>query len=320
MGAKSSMSVYITGATTAPGLASLRALVARGHSVAGSAATLAEAQQLRAAGGLPVYIDESDAGELASALRLTEAGVLVHAAPQAANCLLPGRQQLDAALASLGAGTEAILAAAADCEDCFLVHCSYAFLYGNSGGEAVAEDAGLAGVGALCEAAVAAERALLDAELPACALRAGLLYGPESASLQSLREALLDGGGLPPGIAPGMASWLHLEDFAAAVALAAEQRPADVVLNVADDRPVLRSDFLQQFADRMGLLPPRGNRLAALLRRLQRPGQGRLRPAGAFGVSNARIRETLGWAPQYADIESGLEQTLLVWRAAAAHA
>ncbi len=320
MGADGRLSVYITGATTAPGLALLRALVARDHYVSGSAATLVEAQRLRAAGALPVYINERDAGELAGALRLTEAKVLIHAAPLVASSLLPDEQQLAAALDSLGAGTAALLTAAAACDDCFIIHCSHACLYGDTQGEAVSEDAALAGAGALFEAAVAAEQVMLAAATPACILRAGLLYGPESASLSALRAALLDGGGLPPGIAQGMASWLHFEDLALAVALAAEQQPAHAILNVADDRPATRSAFLEHFAQRMGLLPPQPGRFGAVLHMLRRPAAGSALLASAFSVSNARIRATLGWAPQYADVESGLEQTLLAWRAAAARA
>ena len=124
MGADGRLSVYITGATTAPGLALLRALVARDHCVSGSAATLVEAQRLRAAGALPVYINECDSGELAGALRLTEAKVLIHAAPLVASSLLPDEQQLAAALDSLGAGTAALLTAAAVRDDCFVIHCS----------------------------------------------------------------------------------------------------------------------------------------------------------------------------------------------------
>ncbi len=318
MSADDSLSVYITGATTAPGLALMRGLVARDHNVAGSAATLAETHRLRAAGGLPVYINERDAAELAGALRMTGATVLIHAAPQNANSLLPDAQQLRDALESLDTGTAAVLAAAAKSDLRFLVHCSYAFLYGDTHGEAVAEDADLEGAGALYDEAVRAERALLAAATPACVLRAGLLYGPESASLGELRDSLLDGGGLPSGLAGGMASWLHHEDLALAVALAAEQQPVNAILNVADDRPGTRAAFLEEFAQRMGLLLPQRSRLDALLSLLPRPGAANARPAGSFGVSNARIRETLGWSPQFADIESGLEQTLLMWRAAAA--
>ena len=105
-----------------------------------------------------------------------------------------------------------------------------------------------------------------------------------------------------------------------AVALAAEQQPAHAILNVADDRPETRSAFLEHFAQRMGLLPPQPGRFGAVLHMLRRPSAGSALLASAFSVSNARIRATLGWAPQYADVESGLEQTLLAWRAAAARA
>ncbi len=320
MGADDRLSVYITGATDAPGLALLRALVARDHTVAGSAATLAGAQRLRKAGALPVYIDEHHAGELVAALRLTKARVLVHAAPLVVNNLMPDAQQLTASLAALRAGTEAVRTAAAAGEGLYVVHCSLACLYGDTQGEAVDEEADLAGEGVFFEAAAAAERALLAAETPVCVLRTGLLYGPESAGLVTLREALLNGAGLPPKVAPGLAGWLHYEDLAQAVVLAVEQQPAGAILNVADDHPVTRSVFLEHFAQRMGLLSRGPGRLPSLLQRLRRPAAGGAQLASAFAVSNRRIRDVLGWAPQYADIESGLEQTLLAWRAAAARA
>ena len=318
MGADDKLKVYVTGATTAPGLALMRGLVARDHFVAGNATTLLEAKRLRASGGLPVYVDEHSARDLAGALRMTGATVIIHAAPQAANSLLPGARQEAAALAGLERGTEAVLAAAAQIDDAHLVCCSFAALYGNTKGEAVGEDAELAASGALFEAAAAMERAALESSTASCVLRAGLLYGPESASLAALRASLLDGGGLPGTVGEGLASWLHHEDLALAAALAAEQRPAGAVFNVADGRPATRSDFLRHFAERMGLVSPQPGRMNALLARLPRPGGGARRPALSFAVNSDAIRERLGWAPAYPDLESGLEQTLLTWRAAAA--
>ena len=186
MGADDKLKVYVTGATTAPGLALMRGLVARDHFVAGNATTLLEAKRLRASGGLPVYVDEHSARDLAGALRMTGATVIIHAAPQAANSLLPGARQEAAALAGLERGTEAVLAAAAQIDDAHLVCCSFAALYGDTKGEAVGEDAELAASGALFEAAAAMERAALESSTASCVLRAGLLYGPESASLAAL--------------------------------------------------------------------------------------------------------------------------------------
>lgn len=320
MGADDKLKVYITGATTAPGLALMRGLVARDHFVAGNAATLAEAKRLRATGGLPVYIDEHSAGDLAAALRMTGATLIVHAAPQAANSLLPGARQEAAALAGIEQGTEAVLQAAAQIDDACLVCCSFAALYGDTRGEAVGEDAEPAASGALLEAAAEMENAALESSVPACVLRAGLLYGPESASLAALRATLLDGGGLPGGVGEGLASWLHHEDLALAAALAAEQRPAGAIFNVADGRPATRGDFLRHFAGRMGLPLPQPGRMNAILDRLPRFGGDAGPAALSFAVNSDAIRERLGWAPAYPDLESGLEQTLLTWRAAAARA
>ena len=318
MDADDRLKVYITGATTAPGLATMRGFVAHDHEVAGNAATLAEAQRLRAVGGLPVYIDEHNAVDLAGALRMTGARVIVHAAPLAANCLLPDSGRLASATASLQGGTEAILAAAAQMDDPFVVLYSYASLYGDTQGEAVSETQETAGAGALHEAALAAERKLLESGVPVCVLRAGLLYGPESESLAALRASLLKGAGLPSGIGEGLASWLHYEDLALAAVLSAEQGPAGVVFNVADDQPATRREFLEHFAGRMGQASPKAGRPGALLRRLPFRGRAGGLPDASFAVNCDAIHAALGWRPQYVGHESGLEQTLLTWRAAAA--
>ena len=318
MDADGRLKVYITGATTAPGLATLRGFVARDHHVAGNAATLAEAQRLRAVGGLPVYIAEHNAVDIAGALRMTGARVIVHAAPMAANCLLPDASQLASAIASLRSGTEAILAAAAQMDDPFVVLYSYASLYGETQGEAVGETQETTGGGALHEAALAAERKVLESDVPVCILRAGLLYGPESESLAALRASLLKGAGLPSGIGEGLASWLHYEDLAQAAVLSAEQRPTGRVFNVADDQPATRREFLEHFAQRMGLASPKTGRPGATLRRLPFRGRAGDLPTASFAVNCDAIHAALGWWPQYAGHESGLEQTLLTWRAAAA--
>ncbi len=318
MDAEDRLKVYITGATTAPGLATMRGFVANDHVLAGNAATLAEAQRLRAVGGLPVYIDEHNSVDLAGALRMTGARVIVHAAPMAANCLLPDSGQLAAAIASLQAGTDTLLAAAAQVEDLYVVHYSYASLYGDTQGETVGEAQETTGGGALHEAALAAERKLLESGVPACILRAGLLYGPESESLAALRTSLLKGAGLPSGIGEGLASWLHYEDLAQAAVLSAEQRPTGQIFNVADDQPATRRDFLEHFVGRMGQTLPKSGRPGALLRRLPFRGRAGGHPTAPFAVNCDAIRAALGWSPQFAGHESGLEQTLLTWRAAAA--
>ncbi|MCY3946948.1 MAG: NAD(P)-dependent oxidoreductase [Anaerolineaceae bacterium] len=318
MDADDRLKVYITGATTAPGLATMRGFVAHDHEVAGNAATLAEAQRLRAVGGLPVYIDEHNAVDLAGALRMTGARVIVHAAPLAANCLLPDSGQLASATASLTSGTDALLVAAAQIEDPFIVHYSYASLYGDTQGEAVGEAQETTGGGALHEAALAAERKMLESGVPVCILRAGLLYGPESESLAALRASLLRGAGLPPGIGEGLASWLHFEDLALAAVLGAEKGQAGVIFNVADDQPATRRDFLEHFAQRMGLTSPKMGRPVAMLRRLPFLNRAGRPPTASFAVNCDAIHAALGWWPQYVGHESGLEQTLLTWRAAAA--
>ena len=102
-----------------------------------------------------------------------------------------------------------------------------------------------------------------------------------------------DGGGIMP--------FIHLDDAATATVLALDA-VGPALYNVTDDDPAPMRDWLPGLAAAVGAKPPRHvpTWLAGLL-------MGGMLPVmtQARGVSNARARKELGWAPRYPSWREG---------------
>jgi nucleoside-diphosphate-sugar epimerase len=146
-------------------------------------------------------------------------------------------------------------------------------------------------------------------------LRAGFNYGPGSASIEALHHALISGSGLTGIQSNHAASWVHGADLAQAIVLAAEQQPAGEIFNIAADEPVTVNAFVDQFADALGVDHPTRREMPQFIGNLTTPALTRALMSTAFQVSSAKASERLGWSPDYANVASGFEQTLLSWRA-----
>jgi nucleoside-diphosphate-sugar epimerase len=308
-------SVYVTGATTGLGRTVMRQLAAQGHQVAGTAVTLGDAHLIREDGGLPVYNDLFRASEIASTLKMLKTTVIVNTAPQVINALPFHRPDWDYYRRLLAEGGAA-LAAAAQADVKFIIHLSYAFLYGDTHGHWADETHPISTDNDLFLAAARAEDSILKGSVPGAVLRAGYTYGPDNKSLQALRQMLVDRGAVTVSEQP--ASWVHVADLTSAVALAVEQQPGGEIFNVADDDPISPAAFVDLFADSIGVTRPRRVSLPASLRDMLTPPDERALLETSFKVSSDKIKTRLGWSPQYPTVAPGLEQTLLAWRAAEA--
>lgn len=296
----SSMSVFITGATNALGRVVTRRLVAAGHRVTGTTDSSSGAAQVRADGGLPAYPDLLRAGELRSAIQAAEAKVVMHLAPQTANEIPQAGAQFDERL--LGDGTTALLEAAHAAGVEFVIFAGYAF--------ADLRDEDLQ---ALTTAARAAEKQVLEHVIPGCVLRMGFIYGPDSTALQSLRDTLKLGRPVVAGPSDSKAHWTHAADAASALILAAEKRPAGAVLNIVDGQPASPAAFLNYFAEAQGLNPPGVPGFAKRL--LASKTQMALMGVSPAHVDGSAAHEQLGWSPQFASYQQGIDDLLLSWRA-----
>ena len=102
-----------------------------------------------------------------------------------------------------------LILAAAQAGTKFIVHTSYAFLYGDTHGESVDESAAITTDNALFRAAAEAEATVLNGAVPGCVLRAGFNYGPGSDSIRALQHDLINRGALAAINSDHMASWVH---------------------------------------------------------------------------------------------------------------
>lgn len=294
------LSVFVTGATSAVGREVVRRLKAAGHRVTGATSGYENAALVRADGGLPAYPDVLRAGELRSMFVATKTDVVINLAPQLANHIPQLKGDWNPRL--LDEGVSALIEAAQAAEVKFIVHTSYAFADEDS--EALAD---------LLHAAQAGEQKILHGAVPGCVLRFGFVYGADAPELQALRDTLQLARPAEGGPSDTHAAWINAPDAARAAILAAEQRPAGLVVNVVEDELASPAAFMTYFAESQGFSAPgraprfnswsSGAKTQAAVMRL------------SSHASNADAKEKLGWTPRFSSYREGIDDVLLSWRA-----
>jgi nucleoside-diphosphate-sugar epimerase len=151
-------------------------------------------------------------------------------------------------------------------------------------------------------------RTVLDAEASAerftnrggtgIVLRFASFYGPDAYHITDLIR-LIRRGWAPIFRPEGFISSISHDDAATAVVASLGLGPG--IYNVSDDAPVRRREWVDTLAEALGAGPPKlppqwlsrfGGSLAELLARSQR-------------ISNRKLREESGWAPQYPSVREG---------------
>lgn len=307
------LTVFLTGASSGLGKTIAAALIKAGHKVFGLVDTTQAAHDLRGLGGVAVYADLHRASELQSVLQMAKADVVVNAQPQHFNDAPFVRVDFDGA--AYVAQNKALAEAAKAVGAKFIVHLSFAWAYGDQHGAVVDESyKPNKSENAIVKAAVDGENAILKGDVPSAVLRLGFVYGGGSSALESLLTALRRGRFA--AVDEAEVNWIHEHDAAEAVRRVVEAMPAGEIFNVADDTPVSTLDFAAQFAQALGLQAPGKG-----LQFLARMGLGEFTQTVAklpVMCSNTKIKAALGWRPMYPTQKNGIEQALLVWRAAEA--
>jgi nucleoside-diphosphate-sugar epimerase len=136
------------------------------------------------------------------------------------------------------------------------------------------------------------------------ALRYGLVYGASNDGLiepvQKRQLPIVGDGG-------GFASFIHLDDAAAATVLALERgRPG--IYNVVDDDPAPVREWLPVLASALGAGPPR--RVPRWLARLVAGSAAVMMGTDSRGAANAKARAELGWTPRFASWRTGIRGRL----------
>jgi nucleoside-diphosphate-sugar epimerase len=299
------MRVFVAGATGAIGARLVPQLVERGHEVIGTSRSPEKADRLRAQGAEPVVLDLLDPLAVREAVAAARPEAIVHQATALAGTI--DFKHFDRSFAPTNwlrtEGTDALLAAARETGVRRFVAQSYAgWPYARTDGTVKTEEDPLdpTPVPTMRETLAAIrhlEQAVVDAG--GVALRYGGFYGsPDDAQIELVRKRRFpivgDGGGI--------LSFVHLDDAAAATALALEDGAAGIY-NVVDDEPAPTREVLPALAAAIGAKPPR--RVPRWLARLFAGEAGVVLMTEARGASNAKAKRDLGWALRYPSWRQG---------------
>ena len=206
------------------------------------------------------------------------------------------------------AGTRRAISAARVGGAPILVHASFAFV------NAVAHGARLKDpLRSLVDAILECEMLALSGPVPACVVRLGYLYGPESADLRAYRTAFHLGRPYWSGQSKARQYHLHQIDAVSALLAAARPRNQDRILYATDGHAVSFMKFMDAFAHRVGRqtplhLPLFSKPLAKVIVREEHMQQTAL-------AMPPRAPSSLvpGWKPKFSDYGKGLDQVIDTW-------
>jgi nucleoside-diphosphate-sugar epimerase len=302
------MRVFVAGASGAIGSRLVPQLIDRGHEVIGTSRSPGSAERLWALGAEPIMVDLLDARAVRKAVLETEPDAIVHQATALADVRFS--KNLDRTFAQTNRlrreGTDALLAAAREAGVPRFVAQSFASMrYARVGGMVKSENDPLdttpvAGMGETAAAMTYLDQAVTGAG--GIALRYGNFYGaPNDGLLEPVRKRQFP----IVGDGDGFASFIHLDDAAAATVLALEH-DGPAIYNIVDDEPGPVREWLPVLANALGAKPPR--HVPVWLARLFAGETGVMLGTEARGASNAKAKRELGWTLRYATWRQGFAE------------
>jgi nucleoside-diphosphate-sugar epimerase len=301
--------ILIAGATGAIGRPLVGRLLAAGHEVVGLTRSPERAEGLRARGAEAIVCDvrEGDAARAAARAAAPEAIVdMLTDLPPVYDV-----RRLEAIYAENArvkrVGCRALLAAGSELGVTRHVSQSIAFMYPPGGAGLSDEDDPILADAQPPFGPMVALQGEIDAEVVAAGgtvLRFGFFYGPgtwyapDGSLAADVRRRRLP----VVGSGDGVYSFVHVDDAADAV-VAALTRGVPGIFHVVDDDPAPMREWLPAYAAALSAKPPR--RVPAWLARLVTGPQVVAMATELRGVSNARARRALGWAPAHPSWREG---------------
>lgn len=250
---------------------------------------------------MPITGARSELGRLLSPRR---AGGNVHfsLAGQHANTLLHDGHAWKGFARTALAGARRAMRADAD----MLVHASFAFVLGRP-----QEDP----LRSIAETILECENLVLSGPLPACVVRLGYLYGPDSRDLRAYRKAFRLCRPYWAGPRKALQYHLHHLDAVSALLAAAKARNAGKILYATGGEPVSFMQFMDDFARRIGKRFPLHVPAAAkpVIRLLVR--EEHMQQTALAMPARAPSPRVPGWKPAFPDYRSGLDQVIEAWNA-----
>jgi nucleoside-diphosphate-sugar epimerase len=310
------MRVFVAGASGAIGRPLVPKLVAAGHEVTGMTRSEARAVDVRAAGARAAVVDVFDKDALSAAMAEASAEVVIHQLTALPDRIDFRKQDTYAATNRVRTeGTRNLIDAARAAGARRFVSQSIAFAYRPEGhGLKTEEDPLLADAPGTFGSGV---RALREMEalvlggggLDGLVLRYGFFYGPgtyysaDGSTTQDVRRRRLP----IVGRGTGVFSFVHVDDAADAT-VAATERGAPGVYNIADDDPAPMSEWVPAFAQAAGAKPPR--RVPVWLAKLVAGKEVAGFALELRGASNEKAKRELGWQPAHPSWRSGFAESL----------
>lgn len=229
----------------------------------------------------------------------------INVAGQQANTLLhDGHAWKDFTRTAFAGTRRAMRSARADGAP-MLVHASFAFVHALDRGIRLPEP-----LRSSVDAILECEAQALSGPVPACVVRLGYLYGPESADLLSYRTAFRLGRPYWSGSPRVLQCHVHQFDAAAALLAAARPRNEGKILYATDAHPVSFRRLMDAFAHRVGRriplhLPLFSKVLARVIIR-----QEHMQQTALSMPSLAPAPRVPGWKPKFPDYRIGLDQVI----------
>jgi nucleoside-diphosphate-sugar epimerase len=308
------MRIFVTGATGAVGRSLVPLLVSAGHSVVGVTRTPGKVEIIRRLGAEAFVVNALDAKAIHTAVALARPDVVVH---EMTDLRAMDLRTFDRSFANTNClrteATDYLLSAARDAGVKLFVAQSFCgWPYARMGGAVKSETHPFdpdppQELRHTLDAIRYLEDVVTAATEPAgVILRYGALYGCDTGIFDRAMVEHIRRRHVPLiGDANGWWSFLHVDDAAAATALAIENgRPG--IYNIVDDDPAPVREWLPELADMLGAKPPihvpawlaqilAGEHLVALMTQSR---------AG----SNAKARRELGWQPAHASWREGFAE------------
>ncbi len=319
------MNVFVAGATGVLGRQLVPQLVARGHAVVGMTRSASKQDLVRGLGARPVVADALDPDAVAQAVASAEPEVIVHQLTALSGKMSirdarhPDRSPMAKMTNRLRTeATDHLLAAGrAVGARRFVAQSFGAFRWARTGGPVLTEADPLdpdppSALRPVVEGLLYLEQAVTTIEWgDGLALRYGGFYGPGTAislaadaqmaaPVRARRFPIIGDGG-------GVFSHVHIDDAAAATAVAVEQG-APGIYYIVDDEPAPVREWLPVLASALGAKPPR--RIPRWLGRLAAGEAATIMMTDARGASNEKAKRELGWKPRYANWRQGFAQGL----------
>jgi 2-alkyl-3-oxoalkanoate reductase len=314
------MRVFVAGATGAVGSRLVSLLHAGGHAVTGLARTPAKAERLRQTGVAVAVADGLDADALTKAVVAARPDVVVHEMTSLSGADARDLRRFDSAFAASNRlrteGLDLLLAAARRAGAGRVLAQSFCgWPFARTGDPVKPETAPLdptppSGQRHTLEAIRYLEDTVTRAAgVEGIVLRYGTFYGPGIGLLDTPTIDQVRRRRIPLiGDAGGWWSFVHIDDAAAATAIAVE-RGEPGIYNIVDDEPAPVREWLPALAATLGAKQPR--RIPKWLARLVAGDALVAMMTEARAGSNEKAKRVLAWQPDYPSWRVGFAQSLL---------